>query len=178
MLFIIKTAYLKLNCYCKQFKFLLFNFNYMFQEIFNKTSGDILSGLTEQFGLGQDQAKSAINLTKDNLISSIGKEAATGNMDGILKMLNMGSGAQSSPMFQNLVGDLSSSYISKLGVSPQIASQISNFILPKIIAAISGSKSGNLDKSDLMKMISQGAGSSLSDKAGDLLKGGLGNLFK
>lgn len=150
----------------------------MFQEIFNKTSGDLLSGLTGQLGLGQDQAKSALNITKDNLLSSLGKEAATGNMDGILKMLNMGSGAQSSPIFQNLVGGLSSSYISKLGVSPQIASQISTFILPKIISAISGSKSGNLDKSDLIKMITQGAGGSLADKAGNILKGGLGNLFK
>lgn len=150
----------------------------MFQEIFNSASGDLLSGLTGQIGLSQDQAKSAMNVTKDNLLSSLGKEAASGNMDGILKMLNMGSSAQSSPIFQNLVGNLSSSYISKLGVSPQIASQISNFILPKIISAISGSKTGDLDKSDLMKMITQGAGGSLANKAGDILKGGLGNLFK
>lgn len=150
----------------------------MFQEIINKTSGDLISGLTSQFGLGQDQAKRALNVTKDNLLSSFGKEAATGNMDGILNMLNMGSGVQSSPMFQNLVGNLSSSYISKLGVSPQIASQISNFILPKVISAISGSKSGDLGQADIMKMIGQGAGSSLAGKAGEILKGGLGNLFK
>lgn len=150
----------------------------MIQDILNKTSSDLISGLTGQFGLGQDQAKNAMNLTKDSLLSSFGKEAASGNMDGMLKMLNMGSGAQSSPMFQNMLGDLSGSYIAKLGVSPQTASQISNFILPKIISAISGSKSGAFDKSDLIKMIGQGAGGSLADKAGDLLKGGLGNLFK
>jgi hypothetical protein len=150
----------------------------MIQEILNKTSSDLISGLTDQFGLGQDQAKNAMSLTKDSLLSSFGKEAASGNMDGMLKMLNMGSGAQSSPMFQNILGDLSSSYISKLGVSPQTASQISNFILPKIISAISSSKSGTFDKADLIQMIGQGAGGSLADKAGDLLKGGLGNLFK
>jgi hypothetical protein len=150
----------------------------MIQKILDKTSSDFMAGLTDQFGLGQDQAKNAMNLTKETLLSSLGKGVATGKTEDILKMLNMGSGVQSSSMFQNMLGDLSSSYISKLGVSPQTASQISNFILPKIISAISSSKSGTFDKADLIQMIGQGLGGTLGDKAGDLLKGGLGNLFK
>ncbi len=137
----------------------------------------MISGLIDQFGLGKDQAKNAMDLTKESLLSSLDKGMATGNTGDILKMLNMGSEFQSSSMFHNMLGDLSSNYISKLGVSPQTASKISNFILPKIISAISRSKSGAFDKSDLIKMISQGAGGSLADKAGDLLKGELGNLF-
>lgn len=150
----------------------------MIQEILNKTSSNLISGLTEQFGLGQDQAKNAMNLTKESLLTSLGKGMASGDTEEILKMLNMGSEAQSSSMFQNIIGNLTSSYISKLGVSSQTATQISNFVLPKIISVISSSKSGAFDKGDLIQMIGQGAGGAIADKAGDLLKGGLGNLFK
>ena len=150
----------------------------MLHELINNHSGDLISGLTNQFGLGQDKAKDTLNVTKDSLLSLLGKEAATGNLDGILGMLNKGGNASESPMFEKLVGGLSSNYISKLGVSPQIAKQIGSFILPKIISLVSGSKSGSFDKADLVKMIGKGAMGSLGDKAGDMLKGGLGNLFK
>jgi hypothetical protein len=73
---------------------------------------------------------------------------------------------------------LNSSYVSKLGISPEMATKIGNLVLPMIVSAISGSKSGDIGKADLMKMLGEGFGGSLMGKASDLLKGGLGNLFK
>lgn len=150
----------------------------MLQEILAKTSTELLSGLTGKVGLGQDQAKQALDLTKDSLVSTLGKEAVSGNLDGILNMVNLGSSASQSPVFQNLLGGLSKDYISKLGVSPEIAGQIGKIVLPAIIKAISNSKEGNLDVSDLTKMLGGDLGGSIMGKAGDLLKGGLGNFFK
>lgn len=150
----------------------------MLQEILAQTSSELLSGLTGKVGLDQDKAKQTLDLTKDSLVSSLGKEAFSGNLDGILNMVNMGSSAPQSPVFQSLLGGLNKDYISKLGLSPEIAEKIGNIVLPAIINAIFNSKPGNLDISDLTKMLGGGHGDSLLGKAGDLLKGGLGSFFK
>lgn len=150
----------------------------MLQDIINQTADGLLSDLKGKFGLDEAKANETLSISKDSLISSLGKEVASGNLDGILNMLNAGSGAQNTDVFKNLMEGLNSSYISKLGISPEMASRIGNVVLPMILSAISGAKSGELGKIDLMKMLGEGFGGSLMDKAGDLLKGGLGNLFK
>lgn len=150
----------------------------MLQEILGQVSAQLTSGLKEKVGLDPDQAKQALDLSKDSLISSISREAISGNLDGILNMVNMGASAGQSPVFQNLLGGLDKDLISKMGVSPEIAGKISTVVLPAIIKAISDYKEGNLDISDLTKMIGGGLGDSFLGKAGDLLKGGLGNFFK
>ncbi|MFC0264417.1 DUF937 domain-containing protein [Fontibacter flavus] len=150
----------------------------MIQEILSKLSPELINGLTNQIGLDSTQAKNALDTTKDSLMGSLGKEIAGGNFDGILNMLNEGSSASNTPMFQKIIGSLSSSYMSKLGLSADKASMISSFILPKIISAISNSKSGNFNQTDLIGMLGKNLGDSLGEKAGNLLKGGLGNLFK
>lgn len=150
----------------------------MLQDIINQTADGLLSDLKGKFGLDDAKANETLSISKDSLISSLGKEVASGNLDGILNMLNAGSGAQNTDVFKNLMEGLNSSYISKLGISPEMASRIGNVVLPMILSAISGAKSGELGKIDLMKMLGEGFGGSLMDKAGDLLKGRLGNLFK
>ncbi|MCF1750946.1 hypothetical protein [Mariniradius sediminis] len=150
----------------------------MLQDIINQTADGLLSDLKGKIGLDEDKAKETLNVSKDSLISSLGKEVGSGNIDGILNMLNAGPGAQNTDLFKNLMAGLNSSYISKLGISPEMASKIGNLVLPMIVSAISGSKSGEIGKVDLMKMLGEGFGGSLMGKAGDLLKGGLGNLFK
>ena len=138
----------------------------------------MISGLTEKFGLDQSKASEAVSTTKSSLFESLTKEAAGGNFDGILGMLNTGSGLTSNPMFKSILGNLTGSYASKLGLSPEMAMSVASFVLPKIISAISGSKSGNIEKTDLVKMLGQSSGKAIADKASDLLKGGLGGLFK
>jgi hypothetical protein len=150
----------------------------MLQEILAKTSNDLLSGLTEKVGLGQGQAKQALDLTKDNLLSTVGKEAFSGNLDGILEMVNLGASADQSPIFQSILNSLNKDFISKMGLPPELAAKVSTVILPAIIKAISDYKEGNLDASDLTKMLGGGLGESMLGKAGNLLKGGLGNFFK
>jgi hypothetical protein len=134
--------------------------------------------LTEKVGLGQGQAKQALDLTKDNLLSTVGKEAFSGNLDGILEMVNLGASADQSPIFQSILNSLNKDFISKMGLPPELAAKVSTVILPAIIKAISDYKEGNLDASDLTKMLGGGLGESMLGKAGNLLKGGLGNFFK
>lgn len=150
----------------------------MLQDVINQAADGLLSELKGKFGLDEAKAKETLSLSKDSLLSSLGKEVGSGNLDGILNMLNAGSGVPNTDLFKSLLAGLNSSYVSKLGISPEMASQISNLVLPILVSAISGSKSGEIGKIDLMKMLGEGFGGSLMGKAGDLLKGGLGNLFK
>jgi len=150
----------------------------MIQDILKNLSPELVNGLTQQVGLNSNQANEALATTRDTLISSLGKEVTSGNFDGILNMLNKGSNASKSPLFDSIAGNLTKNYISKMGLSPQIAGMVSSFVLPKIISTLSSSKSGGFNQADLIKMIGQSAGGSLGDKASSILKGGLGNLFK
>lgn len=149
----------------------------MIDQLLKSISGELTSGLTKNYGMDLPKAEKAVGITKDSLLATITKEVGSGNMSSLLNLLNSGGNAQSSPMFSTLASSLSSSYISKLGLSKEQSQLVSTFVLPKIISAISGSKSGDFSQGDLMKMLGEGASKSLSDKAGDLLKGGLGGLF-
>ncbi|WP_041779378.1 DUF937 domain-containing protein [Belliella baltica] len=149
----------------------------MIQEIFSKLSPELISNLTNSYGLSNDQASKTISTTKESLISSLGKEVSSGNIDGILNMVNNSSNLSSNPMFSGLINKLAQDYGSKLGLSSDKTIQIASFILPKIIKAISGSKSGNIEKTDLMSMMGSAAGDALKSKASDALKKGLGNFF-
>jgi hypothetical protein len=150
----------------------------MLQEIINQAGEGLLSKLTGQFGIDESKAREALSVSKESLVSSLGKEVGSGNFDGILELLNAGNAAQNTDLFKNLLSGLNTDYVAKLGISPETATQIGNMVLPAIISAISGSKSGEIGKFDLVKMLGEGFGGSLMDKAGDILKGGLGNLFK
>jgi hypothetical protein len=150
----------------------------MLNEILGNKSNELISALKEKVGLEQDEAKQALDLTKENLVSKIGKEAMSGNFDGVLNMVNKGSSAGQSPLFQNIIGGLNSDFISKMGLSPEIANKISTMVLPAVIKAISDYKEGNLNTSDLGKMFGKEMGGSVFEKAGGLFKGGLGNFLK
>jgi hypothetical protein len=150
----------------------------MIQDILNKISPELISDLTQKVGLSPDKSKEAVSVTKETVAGTIGKEAASGNTDGILAMLNKGGAASDTPMFQNILDNLIGNFVSKLGLPADKARMAASFVLPKIMSAISGSKSGNFDKTDLAKIAKDALGGSLSDKADSFMKGGVGNLFK
>ncbi|GGZ32644.1 hypothetical protein GCM10007049_27700 [Echinicola pacifica] len=149
----------------------------MINDIIKSIGPQVVSQITSQFGLSEDQASKAVETTKESLTSSATKEAASGNLDGLLAMINQGSGASGSGMFQKFAGNLAGDYISKLGVPEGVAKQITAFVLPMVLDKIAGATGGNAGKADLMKLIGGGAGDLLKGKAGDLL-GGLGGMFK
>jgi len=82
-----------------------------------------------------------VSTTKNSLIESLTKEATGGNFDGILGMLNQGSGLTTKLMFKSILGNPTGSYAPKLGLSPEMAMSIASFVLPKTISTIFSSKS-------------------------------------
>lgn len=150
----------------------------MVQDIIKNISPNLISDVIKSFGLNSEQASETISTTKDSLVGSLGKELSLGNVEGVLGMVNQSTNVNSNPIFNRIVRKLAEDYGSKLGLSSEKAQMIASFLLPKIISAISGSKSGNINSTDLMEMVGSSAGDALKDKASDVLKKGLGNFFK
>lgn len=83
--------------------------------------------------------------------------------------------ALSGKLTQSLVGSL----LSKVGLQNQVAVKVAEFVVQFVVEKISTQKpSGGFDASNITDTFKGAAGNLLKDKASDLLKGGLGGLFK
>lgn len=150
----------------------------MIQEVFSSLAPQLTTGLTDKFNLTSEEASGAISTTKDTLLSSLTRQFGYGDVNGILGMLNQGQNLSSNAVYTGFISNLTSSYSSKLGLSPEKSSMIANFVLPKIISAIKGSKSKDFDKTDLTKMLGSALGDGVKSSATDALKKGIGSFFK
>lgn len=146
----------------------------MLNTIVKNIAPEVLSAVTEKFGLNQEMGEKAVDTTKDSLQEGVSNEISKGNLEGLLSMFNNTGTGTSSSTFQSLSSKLSGDYIQKLGLSPDLASQISQYVLPLVMNKISSMLGGKVDKESLTNALSKGG---LLSKAGDLL-GGLGSIFK
>jgi len=146
----------------------------MLNTIVKNIAPEVLSAVTGKFGLNQEMGNKAVDTTKESLQEGVSNEISKGNLDGLLSMFNSGGTGESNSTFQSLSSKLSGDYIQKLGLSPDIASQISRHVLPLVLNKISTMLGGKGDRESVTEALSTGG---LLSKAGDLL-GGLGNIFK
>lgn len=150
----------------------------MLDNLIKSIGPEVFSAVSEKFGLSKDLASKTVDTTKASLERSVTAEINKGNLNGLLSVLNNGGNSTENSTFQSLAGKLSGDYIQKLGLSPDLASKISTYVLPLILGKLSSKAGGNMDNDSLISMLGPGAGNLLKGKAGDMLKGGLGNLFK
>jgi hypothetical protein len=150
----------------------------MLDTLINSIGPDVLSAVTDKFGLSQEEASKTVDTTKSSLETSVKSEVGKGNLDGLLSLFDTGANSTDNSTFQRFAGNLSGDYIQKLGLSPDLANKISTYVLPLVIGKFSSQTGGQMDKEGLMGMLGPGASNLLKGKGGDLLKGGLGNLFK
>ena len=144
----------------------------MLNSIVKNIAPEVLSAVTEKFGLNQEMGNKAVDTTKDSLQEGVSNEISKGNLEGLLAMFN--NRAETNPTFQSLASKLSGDYTQKLGLTPDLATQISHYVLPLVLTKISSMLGGKVDKDSLSKALASGG---LLGKGGDLL-GGLGNIFK
>lgn len=150
----------------------------MLDSLIKNIGPEVFSAVTEKFGLSKEEATKTVDTTKSSLETSVKSEVGKGNLDGLLSIFDKGANSTDNSTFQRFAGNLSGDYIQKLGFSPDLANKISTYVLPLIIGKFSSQTGGKMDKESLMGMLGPGASDLLKGKGGDLLKGGLGNLFK
>lgn len=151
----------------------------MLEQLLKSGGSELLSQLGSKFNVDKAIGSKILDVSSENLKKNLGGEVMSGNLDGILSLLNGKGGsaasALSGKLTQSLVGDL----LGKVGLKGDMANQVGSFVVSFVVDAISKKKpAGGFNASSLTDMFKDSAANLLKDKAAGLLKGGLGGLFK
>ncbi|MGB3548669.1 MAG: DUF937 domain-containing protein [Saprospiraceae bacterium] len=161
----------------------------MLDSILSGIKGQVMSSLTEQTGLDAGQAEQAVPLAKESILSGLTSAVAGGNTGGIIDMLKSATGGASGGggLMQNMVYQgIATNFIGKitsaLGLGEGVAQKVAGVALPMILGKIGGAAQAEgdtdeIDAGSVMSALGMGGGD-IAGKAGDLLKGGLGGMFK
>lgn len=140
---------------------------------------ELLSQLGSKFNVDKAVGSKILDVSGSSLKKGLGDQVMSGNIGGILDLLNGkgGSAANSltSTLTKSLVGDL----LSKVGLKNEMAQQVAPFVVSFVTNAFNKDKpKGGFSADSLTDMFKASATDMLKNKASDLLKGGLGGLFK
>ncbi|MFT3740775.1 MAG: hypothetical protein QM786_18650 [Breznakibacter sp.] len=151
----------------------------MLEKILKSGGAELISQLGAKFNVDGALGSKILDVSSDTLQKGFTDEVVSGNFDGILSLFN-GTGnsaasALSGRLTQSLVGNL----LSKVGLKNETALQVAQFVVQFVADKFTKQKpAGGFDASSITDMFKGAAGNLLKDKASDLLKGGLGGLFK
>ncbi|MCC9136835.1 DUF937 domain-containing protein [Pontibacter silvestris] len=147
----------------------------MLENIINNFKGQLTGELQNKFNLQPDQANKSVDLAQQNLSGGMKNQASSGDFGGIMNVLKGNQSATQSPAMNGMIGNYVNDLTTKLGLPPQVASQIGpfvmNFIMGKLSSKVTSEGMGN---SDIMGML----GGGLADKLPGGLGSKLGGLFK
>jgi len=149
----------------------------MFDSILNSAKGELLSQLGSQFNLNPDQAGKTVDVAKKSVTDGLLKEVTSGNVSGLVNLFNGKSPAAGNPIVNGIAQQTVTSLVQKVGLNQQMASTVSNFVVPFIVSKISGSKQGGFDAGDLTSMLGGGVGDKIKSAFGGDVGGALGKLF-
>lgn len=151
----------------------------MLDTIINAAKGELTKQLGSQFQLNPQQADKALSLTKDGMQAGLLKEVTSGNISGLVNLFNGKSPVAGNPIVNGIVTQLVGSFTSKLGLNPQMASTVANFVVPFIVSKISSQKpSGGFDSAKLTQILGGAAAGQLGNLVKDQGQGLLGKVGK
>jgi hypothetical protein len=151
----------------------------MLEELLKSGGKELISQLGSQFNLDASQANQVAEVSSETIKNELFDEAKSGNFDGILSLFNGSTSSAGSALSGKLTNSLVGSLLSKVGLKNEMAQKVATFVIPFILQKISGNKpSGGFSAGDLTSLLGGSTTDILKDKASNLLKGGLGGLFK
>ncbi|MEM8524563.1 MAG: hypothetical protein AAGG68_07960 [Bacteroidota bacterium] len=153
----------------------------MLDKLFDSIGGDVVSSLTEKTGINLEQAKAVLPIAQDTMQTGLMDEVKSGNISGILGMLNSsGDALQSNSLFDKIKGMFLQNILSKLGLPESVAGMVAGTGMNSIVSSASNflGGGGEVKKDDLMSKLDLGG------MAGDIAKGmlkdklgGIGKMF-
>jgi hypothetical protein len=147
----------------------------MLENIINSVKGQLTGELQNKFNLNPTQADQSVDLAKENVQAGLQKEAAGGDVSGIMNMLKGQAASGNHPAVAGMVNNYVSQLTTKLGLPAGVASQVGPFVIQFIMGKLSGkAASGEMNQNDLMGML----GGGLKDKLPGGLGDKLGGMFK
>lgn len=158
----------------------------MLDQLINAAKGQLIGQLTQQTGLGANQAEQAVPLAKESITEGVTSAISGGNIGGILDMVRGAAGggnALGSPsggllqnaVYQGIAGNFISKLTTKLGIPASMAQTVSSYALPFILSKLAGKTqeagaTDEIDKGSLLSALGLDAGGLLG-AAGGLLGG-------
>ena len=151
----------------------------MLDQLMNSIGGDVISSLTEKAGITAEQAEQVMPVAQETLQDGLMKEAASGNVEGILGMFNSGSGMESNGLFGSLKGMFVQNIMTKLGLPAPVAAMVAGTGLTGILGGLAGKMggAGNITQDGLMSGLGMGDAGGLMDAAKGLLGGDTGGIM-
>lgn len=146
----------------------------MLDALRKKISPELFSALTEKFNFNEEMGIKTVEATFNSLHDTISDEIIGGNLDGLLSMFKSDGASSENETFASLIRELSGGYIQKLGLSPDLSHQISEYALPLVLAKLTSMAGGKIDKESLTHLLGE---KGVMEKAGNLI-GGLISIFQ
>jgi hypothetical protein len=149
----------------------------MLDQLFNAVGGNVINSITEKTGLDINQAKAVLPIAQETVSNGLMDEAKSGNIGGILNMLNSSGGAlQSNSLFGSLKSQLLSQLLAKLGLPASVAGLVAGTGMTSIVENASQFLGGDsevtkgdlMDKLDMKSIVGNMAKDAISDKLGGL----------
>ncbi len=158
----------------------------MIDNLLSLVKGQVGDQLASKFSLPAGKSEQCIEEGTKSVVESVKGELNAGNLGSIQGLLG-GGGIDSimqTGMGEGMVNNVVSSLTSKVGLSPDMAKNVSGYIVPVIVQKIGGLVSGGDGKpniSSIMGMLGGGDSSSIKNVAegllGDTGKSILGKFF-
>lgn len=109
----------------------------MLSELINFAKGQLGDTVTQNTPLNPQQSQEAIEIGGHSIFDGLKNEAMSGNLPQIMGLfsgnLDMNS-AMSNPIISGIARNFISGVVTRLGVSPDTATSIVNFVLPLLLS--------------------------------------------
>ncbi len=128
-------------------------------------------------GVDPGKASQATNIVEESVLSSLKNQVASGDLSAVREMFSGKDTDPSSPVINNLKGDVSQNLMEKLGIDSQTAMTMAAAALPMLMnmfnKKVNDAPQANEDiMSSVVDSIKGGGGSGVGDILGSLLGGG------
>ena len=131
-----------------------------------------------------EKNEEAVQEVGQSIIGGLKDQISGGNIQEMMSMFSGGAATGSNPVVSQLISKVAAGLASKIGISPQVATQIAAGILPKVLNQfVDKTKDPNDKDFDLQDVLSNlGGGNSnigdlISGMTGSSGKGGLGGAL-
>lgn len=173
----------------------------MFENLLDLVKGNATEAIINNTAVPNEQNDAVINHASGSIIESLKSQVAGGNFAEVLSTLGGKTGMTNNPVVSNIISSVSSSIMSKFGLSQEAAASVSNGLVPNVMSqlvnktndpsdssfdlggifnTLSGGKTQGIDFSNMLSgntnlkdLASKFTGSDVSSGIGGML----GNLF-
>jgi Bacterial protein of unknown function (DUF937) len=139
----------------------------MLKDLISSLGGPLTAELGKKFDLSPDKVEGTVSTTSDTVLEGLKDQALSGNVGGLLSLFQGKTDLGSNPIVSGLVQQVASGLAQKVGLSADMANNVSKFAVPFIMQQLTQKTAteGNMNENKIAEMF-----------GGDIAKNVLGKL--